>query len=115
MCSTHPLEGAAVSEITYARAGEFPEDWHELEVIDLSSGLLMQDVVEVDTVMGWVLRYARDPRTGRYIVVTDEILREVVRGRFQIRRRASDEDTPDRSGPRAEHGSSETTVPVPSE
>lgn len=75
----------------------------------------MQDVVEVDTVMGWVLRHARDPQTGHYIVVTDEILREVVRGRFQIRRRASDEDTPDRSGPRAEHGSSETPVPVPSE
>ena len=104
-----------MSEITHARAGEFPEDWHELEVTDLSSGLLMQDVVEVDTVMGWVLRHARDPQTGHFIVVTDEILREVVRGRFQIRRKTSDKDAADRSGPRAEHGPSETTVPVPSE
>ena len=65
---------------TYARAGGPPDDWYSIRVINLDTGAEVRDVVEVDTVDGWVIqqRQASDVvRKGGHVRL---------KGRFEIRR-----------------------------
>lgn len=49
-----------MTEITYALAGLTPDDWWNIEVIDLETGLPVRDVLEVDTASGWLIRRVRN-------------------------------------------------------
>lgn len=68
--------------LTYAVVGGPPDDWAELEVINLDSGLPVEFCVEVNTVEGWVIVSVRNEARTRFDNVRIE-------GRFEIRRRAT--------------------------
>jgi hypothetical protein len=52
------------------------------------SGRRVENVVEVDTTAGFVIRYAQDEQ-GAFIVVGEEYVTERVDGKFTIKRNAS--------------------------
>jgi len=74
----------AFGEITYAKAGGPPHPWHGLRVFDLDTGKEIADVEEVDAGAGWLIRAKRDA-DGQLYLEGDEIARERLEGRFQIR------------------------------
>jgi hypothetical protein len=76
-----------VSAITYAKAGETPANWAELQVIDLATGQEVRTVVEIDTEAGWLVRGRRDA-DGRLIDDGDEFAKERIEGRFALVERA---------------------------
>lgn len=73
----------APPKITYAKAGGPPDDWSRLQVRDLQTGALLDDVVEVDATEGWAVVYELplrvDPRN-------DAIVTKLITGRFAIER-----------------------------
>lgn len=75
---------------TYACAGGPPLDWHLLEVWDIVEERLVQDVVEVNTKEGWLIKYATGP-DGKPLVEGEgddrQFKRIRVEGRFQLRYR----------------------------
>lgn len=71
--------------IPYAKAGGPPEDWKDLRVFNLDTGLEVRSVTEVNTAEGWVVRMRRD-LDGGIIVENGEIATERLEGRFAIRR-----------------------------
>lgn len=45
--------------ITYAKAGGPPDNWLYLRVEDVDTGLIIPEVIEVNTAEGWAIRYKR--------------------------------------------------------
>lgn len=78
-----------VEGVTLAVAGEFPFNWMNLRVRDLTTGREVQDVVAVDTRDGWVERYVKDgaPKDGFYVHRDGRAVTERTRGWFRIERR----------------------------
>jgi len=74
--------------ITYAKAGGPPDDWHGLRVFDLDTGAEIERVEEVNAAEGWLIRANLDERGYVYPdpEKPDEIARERIKGRFEIRR-----------------------------
>lgn len=70
--------------ITYAKVGGPPDNWHEIEIIDLDSGKQLKGVVEVNTAEGWVIAY-KDGPDGKPVIEGDEVVKERIAGRFEIR------------------------------
>lgn len=77
-----------MGEITFAKVGGPPADWMGLRVFDKATGQEINDVIEVDTVEGYVVRHRRDERGQVYedpenpgTVATERVL-----GSFAIRR-----------------------------
>lgn len=73
---------------TYAKAGGPPDDWTEMQVFNVETGLLVPDVYEVNTVEGWVEVYPRDER-GRSVLSSDGrmAMTERIPGNFRLQRR----------------------------
>lgn len=70
--------------LTYAKAITGPPDnWRELEVIDNTTGLRVRDVLEVNTMEGWVTHYVRD-EDGDLATEDDHLVQETLQGRFRI-------------------------------
>lgn len=72
--------------VDYCRAGESP-GWLETTVMDLDTGLEVEDVTEVDCVDGWLTRYAltNDEADAIDGITPHEYLKlRVVRGRFKL-------------------------------
>lgn len=71
-----------MKEITYAKTGGPPDNWKGLRVLDCH-GNEIKNVVEVNTLMGWVKRIAvgddGNPRTSG-----DELVIEELTGQFTI-------------------------------
>lgn len=76
----------SATEVTYAKAGGPPDDWRGLAIIDLDTGQEVLDVTEVDTVAGWLVSYKRNAE-GSYYLDGDQIARQRIEGRYQIRAR----------------------------
>lgn len=74
-----------MGQITFARMTGPPDSWAVLEVINLLTGTQVRDVIEVDTVERYLIRYRRDPR-GQLIIKGAEPDRERITGDFEIRR-----------------------------
>ncbi len=75
--------------ITYAKVDGPPDDWFDLRIIDLDTGLELKDVVEVNAAKGWLIRATRNEAGELYVVGSGEgaeIARERIGGRFEIRR-----------------------------
>lgn len=72
-----------MSGLTYAKVGGPPAHWQKLEVIDNTSGKLIRDVLEVNTMEGWLTRHIRD---GDDNLVLDggQLAKETISGRFRI-------------------------------
>lgn len=77
-----------MGEITFAKVDGPPAHWMGLRVFDEATGQEIKDVVECDTVEGYVVRHRRDERGQVHedpenpgTVATERIL-----GRFEIRR-----------------------------
>jgi hypothetical protein len=75
----------AGTAITYAKAGEAPADRGDLHVFDLSTGAEVKDVSEVNAAEGWLIRAKRNAE-GELFLDGDEVARERIVGRFEIRR-----------------------------
>lgn len=73
-------------EITYAKVGGPPANWHGLEVVDLDTGEIVRDVIEVDAVNGWLMRI-KIP----YTIHEEGVMTERVTGNFEIRKGKTDE------------------------
>lgn len=73
--------------ITYAVVDGPPRDWRGLRIFDLDTGTEIKEVLEADTVNGWVVRYVTDAQ-GRIVPNQhgDRAKTEIIRGRFEIRR-----------------------------
>jgi hypothetical protein len=74
--------------ITYAKVHGPPADWHSLRIFDRATGAEVQDVFEIDTQEGWLIRAKRDA-AGQLVTAAsgDRIEREKIEGAFEIRRR----------------------------
>lgn len=76
--------------LTYACVGGPPDDWHGLDIIDLDTGKGVFGVVEVNSAEGWLIRLKTDG-AGKFFVdpeYPDEVAKERVEGRFEIRQPA---------------------------
>lgn len=75
-----------MSQITFAKVAGPPDSWCTLQVLNRSTGLEVRDVVEVDTVEGYVIRLRRDVR-GKLVPNTlgDGPAQERITGDFEIR------------------------------
>jgi hypothetical protein len=73
--------------ITYANAGGPPANWHGLRIFDLESGQEVTQVVEVNTVEGWLIRYKLNEEGRLYLDPEnpEQAARERLTGRFEIR------------------------------
>jgi hypothetical protein len=78
----------AVSEIVYAKVDGPPDNWHGLRIIDLDTGQEVLDVIEVNAAEGWLISYKRNSAGNFFLdpAKPDEIARQRVEGRFEIRR-----------------------------
>ncbi|NIJ40369.1 hypothetical protein FHS78_000639 [Parvibaculum indicum] len=77
-----------MTDITYAKAGGPPEDWTNIEVVDIQTGNVIDYVVEVDTIAGWLRKYKTD-ENGKLALLPDGKTPQIeaLCGRFAIRRR----------------------------
>lgn len=73
-------------QITYAKAGGPPDDWHDLRIIH-ADGTDDTYVVEANSAEGWLIRYRRDG-TGKPIVENGELLTERLDCAFTIERKS---------------------------
>jgi len=69
---------------TYACAGGPPDDWMDLKVWDVVEEAYVQDVVEVNTAEGWLIKHELGA-DGKPIVEGDQLRKVRVKGRFQLR------------------------------
>lgn len=78
--------------LDYAVVGGPPDDWADLEVIDLATGKTVDTVREVNTAEGWLVRLVLDAE-GRCVLEGEgedrHIKTERVEGRFEVRRRVN--------------------------
>lgn len=78
-----------MADLSYAKAGGPPLDWHGLRVFDVQTGREVRDVIEASTVFacGWVRKYRQGP-DGRLFIEPgrDRLAEETIYGRFEIRR-----------------------------
>lgn len=81
----------AADEITFAKVGGPPADWARLDVIDAATGQIVDaDVIECDTVKGYIIALKRDA-DGNLIVGKDDKIETVrIEGRYQLRRREAE-------------------------
>jgi hypothetical protein len=75
--------------ITYAKVGGPPDNWPNVIIIDKATGAEVRDVMEVDALGGWLVRYRRHP-DGSHVLGLDEKgytiwERERIEGDFEIR------------------------------
>lgn len=73
-------------EITYARVGGPPEDWHRLRILDASGEDVPYPVIEVNTEEGWLRchKIAANGSGGRFLDGDGKLAEQTVRGRFRI-------------------------------
>lgn len=75
-----------MGQITYARVGGPPDCWRGLRVFNRATGLEVVEVVEVDTVEGYLIRNKRDLRGALVInAAGDAVEQERITGDFEIR------------------------------
>lgn len=72
-------------KITYAKLGGPPDDWANIETIDLDKGETVEGVIEVNSDCGWLVRKRYDPLTALY---GGGLVEERIKGRFYLRRMA---------------------------
>lgn len=72
-----------MTETTYAKAGETP-GYQWLEVVDMQTGRVVNEVVEVNTREGWLVRYRTD-ESGHLLLDGSEVITERLEGRFQLK------------------------------
>lgn len=76
-----------MTEITYAKAHGPPDNWAELEVVDLKTGEVIPKILMVDTEKGLALITAEDG-LGRFRYPDGHSVNCTrIEGRFMIRRR----------------------------
>lgn len=75
---------AKSKSLAYARAGGPPDNWAALEVVSANGDITpMANVIEVDTLKGWVVRYRSEG--GRLVTENGALVTERVKGHFTIR------------------------------
>lgn len=75
------------SPLSWAKVGGPPENWQQIDVIDLATGERLRDVIEVNTTGGWAIVHRMvdgKPVLGGVDLATDRI-----EGRFELRLRRS--------------------------
>jgi hypothetical protein len=72
--------------ITYAKVGE--GQWHDYSVIDLEMQEEICDVVEVNTLKGWVIILSRD-EDGKLVPDGDDVKTEKIAGNYLIFKKAN--------------------------
>jgi hypothetical protein len=75
-----------MGQITFAKVGGPPHSWRTIHVINRTTSLEVRDVVEVDTVEGYVIRLRRDVR-GKLVpnTIGDGPAQERITGDFEIK------------------------------
>ena len=75
-----------MGQVTFARVAGPPDSWRTLHVLNRSTGLEVRDVVEVDTVEGYVIRLRRDVR-GKLVPnpIGEGPAQERITGDFEIK------------------------------
>lgn len=76
--------------LTYAVVGGPPDDWNGLTIFDLDTWKEVKEVIEANTVEGWLVRLRRND-DGQFFIDpehSDEVAKERLTGRFEIRRPA---------------------------
>lgn len=78
-----------MGQVTFAKVAGPPDSWRTLHVVNRTTSLEVRDVVEVDTVEGYLIRLCRDVR-GKLIPNTmgDGPAQERITGDFEIRSEA---------------------------
>lgn len=78
-----------MGDITFAKVGGPPADWMGVRVFNVETGVEMKNIVEVDTVEGYVLRHRVDAQ-GLLIIEAGSarVSVERVNGAFRIERAA---------------------------
>ncbi len=72
-----------MADITYAKAGETPANWHNLEVFDRDAGDFVKAVTEINVAEGWLVRYVLDAN-GRLVLDGGRTVTERLTGRFAL-------------------------------
>lgn len=70
---------------TFAKSGGPPDDWRRCRVFDADTGAEVRDVVEVDTQIGYLLKFERNEQ-GRLVLTPDRRAVRVIHltGNFRI-------------------------------
>lgn len=74
-----------MGKITFARVDGPPDNWRGLKIFNTATETEVLDVIEVDTVERYLIRYCRDPR-GQLVLTPDkeDVARERITGDFRI-------------------------------
>jgi hypothetical protein len=76
-----------MSDITYAKAGETPENWDKLTVFNNDTGEEITTCVEINTIEGWMIRFARN-ENGSMVIEDGRLKEERIEGNFTIKVKA---------------------------
>lgn len=73
--------------LTYAKVDGPPDDWNNLIITDLATGLEVVDVHEVNATEGWLIRSTRNDAGELHVTGQGDVAKERIEGRFEIIRR----------------------------
>lgn len=83
-----PVSPKFPGTLTYACVGGPPDDWNNIEIIDLGTGKPVSAVIECNTAEGWLERYVTAPDNALIEnPATGFPLRERIEGNFRLQRR----------------------------
>ena len=74
--------------VTYSKVDGPPYDWFRFEIINVDTSEKVQNVIEVNAVEGWLIRYVTN-ELGLFFLKDGEVARERIEGNFLLRRRTS--------------------------